>query len=134
MSRGQETGGIQCKSDMDTNNNKINRRKKGKPMRKPMVTRTIKATSATILCVNLETNTTLEQLVILSRTYKNDTAILVKAKTVLPEHLTPVKVLNSAVETRKMGMTEDEFIELARVLNDDEDTADVPEEAVTVTE
>jgi hypothetical protein len=91
-------------------------------MRKPMVTRTIKATSATILCVNLDTNTTTEQTVVLSRTYKNDKAILEKAKSVLPETLTPVKVLKSAVETKKMCMTEDEFIELARVLDADEDT------------
>lgn len=90
-------------------------------MRKPMVTRTIKLTTAKILCVNLNNNTTVEQTVQLPRTYKNEKAVLSKVESMLPDYLKAVKVLSSEVLTTRMGMTEDEFVELARCIDEDEE-------------
>ena len=67
--------------------------------RKPMVTRTIKVTQACVLCLDTEQGEPCTRDVTLSRTYKNDEAIL-KA----------VSVSKSWVEEKLLGMPEDFFI------------------------
>lgn len=86
-------------------------------MRKPMVTRTITTTKATVMCLDIESNTPVTQDFILPRTY-SDPAKIIKAISVLTEGtpIKPVHVVNSEINNVLYGMTESKFMELADVL------------------
>lgn len=85
--------------------------------RVPQVTRTIITTKATVMCLDIDTNTPLTQEYTLPRTYKDEKAIL-KAVDTVNEGTTvkAVHVVNTEVENTLYGITEAEFIKVAQVL------------------
>lgn len=85
--------------------------------RKPMVTRTLKATKAGVLCVNTETQTTTIVGVTLPRTYKCDEDALKVARTMLDtETIKAVRIMFREESETLYGMSEAKFMELADVL------------------
>lgn len=86
-------------------------------MRKPQVTRTIKTTIATVLCLNVENAEPFNHTVELARTYKDEKHLMkairekVDSETVKAVHLVSVDVKEALY-----GMYEDEFIEHAKEL------------------
>lgn len=83
--------------------------------RVPMVTRSINATNATILCLNIETGASEEKVVTLPRRYKDDTAVLKQAETVINDGTwKAVHVKKTETFSKVYGMTEQEFIDHAK--------------------
>jgi hypothetical protein len=90
---------------------------KEKVARKPMVTRTITTTNATVMCLDVSTGKSEKRVFSLPRTYKDQTAILKKVKSRYEtDTLKPVMVLSWEVTKTLYGMTELEFIETANIL------------------
>lgn len=83
--------------------------------RKPMVTRTVTTTKATVLCVNTVAEETVTQVVEVPRTY-TDSKLLKAIKETLDETVIPVKVISTETVETRYGMTEQKFIELAEKL------------------
>lgn len=85
--------------------------------RKPMVTRTITSTTATVFCVNKEDRSTFEQSVVLPRTYKDEDKLMKAVENVfIGEPVKPVSITGIEVNEQLYGMTEEEFIKNAKVL------------------
>ena len=86
--------------------------------RTPMITRTVKATKATVMCVDISTGNTFTQEVTLPRTYKDDNEILKKAKAIIDtqENTKAVHIISTEINEALYGMTEDKFIENAEIL------------------
>lgn len=90
-------------------------------MREALVTRTIATTEATVLCVDILAGSTFTQVVPVPRTYK-DNAQLLKAVAKAVDTDTEdtkvkvVSIISSEVKETLYGMTEQEFITLAKVL------------------
>lgn len=83
--------------------------------RVPMVTRTITTTKAVILCVNTENGETFDKEVLLPRTYKKDADVLKRAVDVInDEHIKAVHVKSTEEIETYYGMTEVEFVQLAK--------------------
>lgn len=96
--------------------------------RKPMVTRTIVTTKVTLMCLDIQKGEPFNEVVTLPRTYSDDKKLL---KTVQETFDTEDKkavhvVAKEEVETL-YGMTEQEFIQNAKVL--DPETRKAVEEA-----
>lgn len=90
--------------------------------RKPMVTRTIQSTIATIACYNALTNEMVTKELELARTYPNNDKLMKAAVPVLePAYLKPVHVLKTEVIRTLYGMSEQSFIEHAEKLTDSEE-------------
>lgn len=87
-------------------------------MRTPMVTRTINTTKAKVLCLNIETSETLTTEVVAPRTYKNDADLMKVVKPIIEKdaHIKAVHIVETEVIECLYGMTEQEFIENAKVL------------------
>lgn len=83
----------------------------------PQVTRTIQTTKATALCVDIGSQTTFEKEFILSGTYKDEKSLLKALSKVANDDYTKVVIVKSyeVLETL-YGMTEQEFISVAKVL------------------
>lgn len=86
--------------------------------RVPQVTRTIITTNAKILCVNTETKAVEEIEVTIPRTYKDGEDILKYLKKVNYdfENKKPVSVTSYDTVEKLYGMTEEEFVKLAKEL------------------
>lgn len=85
--------------------------------RTPMVTRTIQATKANVLCLNIVEGEPFNKVVTLPRTYKDENAMLkVISKMVDNDEVKAVHVVDSYVEETLYGMTEQRFIELAQIM------------------
>ena len=85
--------------------------------RKPMVTRTIRATKVTFLCVNTVEEKTETMTVEVTRTYSDDKKLLKAVKEVITdENIIPVKVIKTEIVESLFGMTEQNFIKLAEKL------------------
>ena len=85
--------------------------------RAPQVTRTIQTTLAKIMCLDIEKGEPFTKEVTLPRTYKDDKAILKQAeKEIGTEAIKVVHVVDSTVQETLYGMSEQEFINGARVL------------------
>lgn len=85
-------------------------------MRTPMVTRTVKATKINALCVNLDDKSVSEQEFIISGTYKDEKSLnkaLIK-NSPAPANLKIVSVNSAETIEKLMGITEAEFIAIAR--------------------
>lgn len=95
----------------------LNKRKEGKTMRKPVVSRTFKILKVTCLCVNTVTQETEEYTVELSRPYKTEKAIIRQVKKHLGDctSLIPVSIVSQEVEPVKLEMDEADFLKYARV-------------------
>lgn len=101
-------------------------------MRKPMVTRTIQTTVATVLCLDLIKAEPFNQDVTLPRTYKDTNTMMKKVKEIIDtEDVKAVHIVNSYVEEQLYGMTEDKFIACAEKLPPRGTTADDSEDAET---
>ena len=85
--------------------------------RKPMVTRTLKATKAGVLCVNTDTQTTSIVDVTLPRTYKCDEDALKVARDLLDtETVKAVRIMSREESETLYGMSEAKFMDLAHIL------------------
>ena len=85
--------------------------------RTPMVTRTIQATKANVLCLNIVEGEPFNKVVTLPRTYKDENAMLkVISKMVDNDQVKAVHVVDSYVEETLYGMSEQRFIDLAQVM------------------
>lgn len=85
--------------------------------RVPMVTRTITTTKVNVMCLDIETGEPCNKIAVVLRTYKDDETLLKKVKEVLEtETLKPVHVVGKEEIETLYGMSEQEFIEQAKVL------------------
>lgn len=85
--------------------------------RERMVTRTVVATEVNALCLNIETAEPFNKTVILSGTFKDKQAIEKAAKKAIDTDLEKcVTVVEYTEKETLYGMTEQKFIELAKVL------------------
>lgn len=85
--------------------------------RVPMVTRTIVATKANVMCLDVEKGEPFNQVVTVPRTYKDNEALLKKVKEVAETDVVKcVHVVDVEQQETLYGMTEQEFIEHAQVL------------------
>lgn len=93
-------------------------RKENKIMaRIPMVTRTIVATKVNVMCLNLQTGEPCNKVVTVPRTYKDDEALMKKVRPLLEtETLKVVHIVDKEEIETLYGMTEQEFIQYAKVL------------------
>lgn len=83
----------------------------------PMVTRTIKTTKAIVMCLDIESGEPCNKSVVVPRTYKDDESLLKKVEEVLEtETLKPVHIVSKEEIETLYGMTEQEFIEQAKVM------------------
>ena len=86
--------------------------------RKRMVTRTIVSTIATVKCADLAGDTVTKEVINLSGTYKNHEAVLKQARKLMDSESQKVlKVLDTIEETRMYGMSEEEFMANATIIN-----------------
>lgn len=85
--------------------------------RAPQVTRTIKTTNCTLMCVHTETAEVFNKDVVLPRTFEDDNAILKAAKKVHEtDTIKVVAVVQSSVTETLYGMSESDFIAHAKPL------------------
>ena len=81
----------------------------------PMVTRTIKSTKAKCLVALISDRTVAEEIFILPRTYKTDAEALKQAKAMYEtDDMKVTTILETEVEEQLYGMTEAEFIKVAK--------------------
>lgn len=85
--------------------------------RVPMVTRTIQTTRANVMCLDIERGEPFNKEVILPRTYKDEKAMLKQAEKVINnETVKAVHIVEFKVEETRYGMSEQQFIEEAKVI------------------
>ena len=85
--------------------------------RVPMVTRTIVATKATVMCLDVQAGEPCNKAVTVPRTYKDDESLMKKVRPLLEtETLKAVHIVDKEEIETLYGMTEQEFIEHAKVL------------------
>lgn len=85
--------------------------------REPMVTRTITATKIVALCLNIETAEPFNKEVTISGTFKDEKSMMKAAEKLLnTETEKAVHIVSSEEIETLYGMTEQEFIQKARVL------------------
>ena len=85
--------------------------------REPMVTRTITATKITALCLNIETAEPFNKEVTISGIFKDEKSMMKAAEKLLnTETEKAVHIVSSEEIETLYGMTEQEFIQKAKVL------------------
>lgn len=85
--------------------------------REPMVTRTIKETKAYVLCMNIQKGEPFNTVVRVPRTYANNDMLLKKVKSIIEtDNVKCVHIADSEETKTLYGMTEQEFIECAKIL------------------
>ncbi len=85
--------------------------------RKPMVTRTVQTTLATVLCLNTETAEPFNQTVTLSGTLKDNKAVMKAVKSLIEnDTISVAKVVDVEIEEKLYGMPEQDFINAAKIL------------------
>ena len=83
----------------------------------PMVTRTITTTEVNVMCLNVQTGEPVNQVVTVNRTYKNNEELLKKVKPLIETDTVKVVHIVGTNEIETLyGMTEQEFIQYAKVL------------------
>ena len=83
----------------------------------PMVTRTITTTKANVLCLDVVAGEPFNKVVILPRTYKDDKSLMKQvAKLIDNDNQKAVHVVDKEEVETLYGLTEQEFINIARVL------------------
>ena len=86
--------------------------------RKPMVTRTIKTTKANVLCMDIQSAEPFNKVIVLPRTYKDDKSLMKRVKEVVEtDNIKVVHIVDKEEVETLYGMTEQEFIEKAVVLD-----------------
>jgi hypothetical protein len=100
-----------------------------------MVTRTIVTTEVDVLCMNVETVAVETKTVTLLGAYSDETAMLKKVKeqietdTLKPVHITAVRDIETLY-----GMTEAEFVNLAKALPPRKGTTETADEEIIETQ
>lgn len=85
--------------------------------RVPMVTRTIVATKVTVMCLDVQAGEPCNMCVTVPRTYKDDETLMKKVRPLLEtETLKAVHIVDKEEIETLYGMTEQEFIQYAKVL------------------
>lgn len=85
--------------------------------RLPMVTRTIKTTKAIVMCVDVEAGEPFNKEVTVPRTYKDSESLLKTVKPIIEtESIKAVHIVDKTEIETLYGMTEQEFVEHAKVL------------------
>lgn len=84
--------------------------------RKRMVTRTIKTTNAVVLRVNLDTQETIKEHVVVSGVFKDNKNLLKQISKHDTEAIKTVSVLSTEVTDKLYGMTEEKFLAEAEEL------------------
>ena len=88
--------------------------------RVPQVTRTIQTTKVTVLCLDIETGEPFNDYLVLPRTYKDEKAMLKQVEEVVnTDAVRAVHIVDSEVQKIKYGMSEQEFIKHANVLEEE---------------
>ena len=86
-------------------------------MRKPMITRTIQTTRATVMFIDTTDPTPYTNDIVLPRTYKNDDAMLKLVKQMCETStIKAVAIMSSTVESALYGMTESDFVAHAHII------------------
>lgn len=85
--------------------------------RVPMVTRTIVATKANVMCLDVQAGEPFNKEVTVPRTYKDTESLLKKVKPLIEtKTIKAVHIVDSEEIETLYGMTEQEFIQYAKVL------------------
>ena len=85
--------------------------------RVPQVTRTFQTTKVTVLCLDIETGEPFNDYLVLPRTYKDEKAMLKQVEEVVnTDTVRAVHIVDSEVHKIRYGMSEQEFIKHANVL------------------
>lgn len=85
--------------------------------RVPQVTRTIQTTKATVLCLNVKEGSPYQETVTLSGVYKDDKHVLKQVRKIIEnDEVKAVHIVSTEVEETLYGMTEQEFIQYAKIL------------------
>ena len=85
--------------------------------RVPMVTRTIVTTKVNVLCLDVQLGEPCNKVITVPRTYKDGEALMKKIRPLLEtDTLKPVHIVDKEEIETLYGMTEQEFIEHAKVL------------------
>ena len=85
--------------------------------RVPMVTRTIVATKVNVMCLDVQKGEPCNKDVTVPRTYKDDETLMKKVRPLIEtETLKAVHIVDKEEIETLYGMTEQEFIEHAKVL------------------
>lgn len=85
--------------------------------RTPMITRTVKATKAKVMCLDITNEQSFTKEITLPRTYKDDNEILKNAKVIIDsDTVKAVHIVNSEVTEALYGMSEQKFIDNADIL------------------
>lgn len=85
--------------------------------RVPMVTRTIVATKVNVMCLDVQAGEPFNKVVTVPRTYKDNEALLKKVKPLIEtDTVKAVHIVDSEEIETLYGMTEQEFIQYAKVL------------------
>ena len=85
--------------------------------RVPMVTRTIVATKINVMCLDVQAGEPCNKVVTVPRTYKDDESLMKKVRPLIEtETLKAVHIVDKEEIETLYGMTEQEFIEHAKVL------------------
>lgn len=104
-------------------------------MRKPIVSRTIRTTKATLLCASVSKRETFEQVVTVPRTYEKEADLLKAVNAVVTDPDTKVcAVLNTVVEETLYGMSEADFIANSKPITRGKSTADTDASADSMAE
>lgn len=83
----------------------------------PMVTRTIQTTKANVLCLNIVEGEPFNKEVVLPRTYKDEKSMMKVVENIInTDEVKAVHIVQSTVEETLYGMTEQEFINNAKIL------------------
>ena len=84
--------------------------------RKPIIQRTLTTTAVKCLCVDMNTKQTAEMSCTLARAYKTDKQIVgtINDLRLFGDNVKAVTVLEKSVESKKYGMTEQEFLKHAQ--------------------
>lgn len=83
----------------------------------PMVTRTIIATKANVMCLDVQSGEPSNHVVTVPRTYKDDETLMKKVKPIIEtETLKAVHIVGKEEIETLYGMTEQEFISCAKVM------------------
>lgn len=85
--------------------------------RKPMVSRTVKSTTVTCLCVDTVAEQTVEKTVTVPRVHKEDKLLKVVKEYLDNDEFKVVSIKSFEVSELLYGMTEKEFIENAKILD-----------------
>lgn len=86
--------------------------------RKPMVTRTITTTKVNVLCMDIQSAEPFNKLITLPRTYKDDKTLMKRVQEVVEtDNIKAVHIVDKEEVETLYGMTEQEFIEKAVVLD-----------------